>query len=151
MPAQPMDKIVPLRRLVSWLIDRLLFLVAGAIVLYVIGKLGSPGPEFVSFDVYHFFAIQMPLTLLITYLMWFGVMAKFGPPGRRLTGTDVRRRRGGDAGWRRKVTRAAAKFLLHHTLIGFVIDALFILRDRAERRSIPDRIAGTVIARRRWS
>lgn len=145
-----MEKIVPLRRFASWLIDRLLFLAAGAGVLSVVGMLGSPGPELISFDVYDFFAIQMPLSLLITYILWFAVIVKFGPPGRRLTGTDVRRRRGGAASLRMKSTRAAAKFLLHHTLIGFVIDALFILRDRAERRSVSDRIAGTVVARRRW-
>ena len=145
-----MDRIIPLRRFISWIIDRLLFLAAGTGVLFIIGALGSPGPQSISFDVYHFFAIQVPLTLLITYLLWFGVVIAFGPPGRRLTGTDVRRRRGGDAGWRRKSTRAVAKFLLHHTLIGFVVDALVILQDRLERRSIPDRIAGTVIARRRW-
>ena len=145
-----MDTIVPLRRFASWLIDRLLFLAAGAGVLSVVGMLGSPGPELISFDVYDFFAIQMPRSLLITYALWFAVIVKFGPPGRRLTGTDVRRRRGGEASLRMKSTRAVTKFLLHHTLIGFVIDALFILRDRAERRSVSDRIAGTVVARRRW-
>ena len=145
-----MDRIVPIRRFISWLIDRLLFLAAASGILYVIGMLGSPGPESIDFDVYDFFAIQMPLALLVTYVLWFGVIVKFGPPGRRLTGTDVRRHRGGDAGWRRKSTRAVAKFLLHHTLVGFVIDAAFIFCDRAERRSIPDRIAGTVIGRHRW-
>ena len=145
-----MDRIVPLRRFISWLIDRLLFLAAASGVLYAIGKLGSPGPEAIDFDVYDFFAIHVPLTLLITYILWFAVIITLGPPGRRLTGTDVRRRRGGDANLRMKATRATAKFLLHHTLIGFIIDSLFILRDRNERRSIPDRIAGTVIARRRW-
>ncbi len=62
-----MDTIVPLRRFASWLIDRLLFLAAGAGVLSVVGMPGSPGPELISFDVYDFFAIQMPLSLLITY------------------------------------------------------------------------------------
>ena len=145
-----MDRIVPLRRFFSWLIDRLLFLAAGSAVLFIIGKLGSPGPQSVGFDVYNFFAIQIPLTLLITYALWLGVIVKFGPPGRRLTGTDVRRRRGGDASLRMKGTRAVIKFLLHHTVIGFVIDAAFICKDRQERRSIPDRVAGTIIARRRW-
>ena len=145
-----MDRIVPLRRFISWLIDRLLFLAAASGVLYVVGELGSPGPEAIDFNVYDFFAIHVPLTLLITYVLWFGVLVSFGPPGRRLTGTDVRRRRGGAANWQMKATRATVKFLLHHTIIGFIIDSLFILRDRTERRSIPDRIAGTVIARRRW-
>ena len=89
-----MDKIVPLRRFASWLIDRLLFLAVTAAVVFIIRKLGSPGPDAIDFDVYDFLAIQVPLAMLITYVLWFGVIIKFGPPGRRLTGTDVRRRRG---------------------------------------------------------
>ncbi len=145
-----MESIVPLRRFASWLIDRLLFLAAAAAVVFIIQKLGAPGPDAIDFDVYDFLAIQVPLALLITYVLWFGVIIKFGPPGRRLTGTDVRRRRGGNASWWMKMIRAGVKFLLHLTLVGFFIDAIFILRDRNERRSIPDRVAGTVIARRRW-
>lgn len=145
-----MDRVIPLRRFISWLIDRLLFLAAAAAVVFVIQMLGSPGPEAIDFDVYDFLAIQVPLGLLITYLLWFGIIIKFGPPGRRLTGTDVKRRRGGNASWWMKLIRAGVKFLLHLTLIGFFVDAFFILRDRNERRSIPDRVAGTVIARHRW-
>ena len=145
-----MDRVIPLRRFASWLIDRLLFLAAGIAVVFVIRELGSPGPDSVDFDVYDFLTIDMSLGLLITYVLWFGVIIKFGPPGRRLTGTDVKRRRGGNASWWMKLIRAGVKFLLHLTLVGFFIDAIFILRDRNERRSIPDRVAGTVIARRRW-
>lgn len=145
-----MDTIVPLRRFASWLIDRLLFLAAGAAVVFIIRELGSPGPDGIDFDVYDFLAIHIPLGLLITYVLWLGVIIKFGPPGRRITGTDVKRRRGGNASWWRKMIRAGVKFLLHLTLIGFFVDAIVILRDRNERRSIPDRVAGTVIARRRW-
>ncbi len=145
-----MESIVPLRRFASWLIDRLLFLGVGSGVVMIVRELGSPGPDAIDFDVHDFLAIQVPLGLLITYVLWFGVIIKFGPPGRRLTGTDVKRRRGGNASWWMKSIRAAVKFLLHLTLIGFFIDAVFILRDRNERRSIPDRVAGTVIARRRW-
>ena len=145
-----MDSIVPIRRFASWLIDRLLFLAVTAAVVGIIRKLGAPGPEAIDFDVYDFLAIQVPLGLLITYVLWFGVIIKFGPPGRRLTGTDVKRRRGGNASWWMKSIRAGVKFLLHLTLVGFFIDAIVILKDRNERRSIPDRVAGTVIARRRW-
>lgn len=145
-----MDRVIPLRRFISWLIDRLLFLAAGVIVVFAIRELGSPGPDSVGFDVYDFLTIHVPLGALITYVLWFGVIIKFGPPGRRLTGTDVKRRRGGNASWWMKMIRAAVKFLLHLTLIGFFVDAVFILKDRNERRSIPDRVAGTVIARRRW-
>ena len=145
-----MDSMVPLRRFASWLIDRLLFLGGGIVVVLIIRELGSPGPDTVDFDIYDFLAIHVPLGLLVTYILWFGVIIKFGPPGRRLTGTDVRRRRGGNASWWMKLIRAAVKFLLHLTLIGFFVDAIFILKDRNERRSIPDRVAGTVIARHRW-
>ena len=145
-----MESIVPLRRFASWLIDRLLFLVAAAAVVSIIRKLGPTGPEAIEFDVYGFLAIQVPLALLITCVGWFGIIIKFGPPGPRLTGTDVRRRRGGNASWWMKMIRAGVKFLLHLTLIGFFVDAIFILRDRRERRSVPDRVAGTVVVRRRW-
>ncbi len=145
-----MDSIVPLRRFASWLIDRLLFLGAGTAVIFIIRGLGSPGPDSVGFDFSDRLTVHIPLAVLITYILWFGVMIKFGPPGRRLTGTDVRRRRGGTASWWMKLIRASVKFLLHLTLIGFFVDAIFVLRDRSERRSIPDRVAGTVIARRRW-
>ena len=145
-----MDRVLPLRRFASWLIDRLLFLGAGIAVVFVIRELGSPGPDSVDFDVRDFLTIHVPLGVLITYVLWFGVIIKFGPPGRRLTGTDVRRRRGGNASWWMKMIRATVKFLLHLTLIGFFVDAFFIMKDRNERRSIPDRVAGTVIARHRW-
>ena len=105
-----MESIVPLRRFASWLIDRLLFLAAAAAVVFIIRKLGSPGPDAIDFDVYDCLAIQVPLALLITYVLWFGIIVKFGPPGRRLTGTDVRRRRGGDAALWMKAIRAAVKF-----------------------------------------
>ena len=45
--------------------------------------------------------------------------------------------------------RAVIKITLHLTLIGLVIDAVFILRDQRERRSIPDILAGTMVAPRR--
>ena len=143
-----MDRIVPLRRFLSWLIDRLLFLAAGVAVLFIIQLAGFPGSGLIRFDLYDLIAIQVPLTLLITYAIWFGVVITFGPPGRRLTGTDVRRRQGGAPSLPMKLTRSIVKLLLHITVIGFIVDAVFICVDRAERRSIPDRMAGTVVARR---
>lgn len=148
-----MDRIIPLRRFASWVIDRLVFFAAGAAVLFVIreidGRLGISGPQSVSFDVYDFFAIQMPLAVVITYAVWLFIIIKFGPPGRRLTNTEVRAYRGGSAGQIRKTARAIVKILLHVSLIGLVVDAVFILRDRRERRSVCDILAGTVIASRR--
>ena len=148
-----MDRIIPLRRFASWVIDRLVFLATGAAVLFIIreidGRLGISGPESVSFDVYDFFAIQMPLALVVTYVLWLLIIIKFGPPGRRLTNTEVRAYRGGSAGQIRKTVRAMVKILLHVSLIGLVVDAVFILRDQRERRSVSDILAGTVIASRR--
>lgn len=148
-----MDRIIPLRRFASWVIDRLMFFGAGAAILYVIreidSRLGISGPESVNFDVYDFFAIQMPLAVVITYALWLLLIIKFGPPGRVLTRTEVRRHRGGSAGPPRKLVRALIKIALHLTLIGLVVDAVFILRDQQERRSVSDILAGTMVTPRR--
>ena len=145
-----MDRIIPLRRFLSWLIDRLIFIGIGSAVLFPIRwvrQVGFSGPGEVDLDLYDFVAIQAPLTLLVTYILWFLIIVKFGPPGRRLTGTDVHRLRGWSASLPAKLIRALIKFLLHLTLIGFVVDAIVICYDRTGRRSIPDRVAGTVITR----
>ena len=148
-----MERVVPIRRFASWMIDSLLFFAAGSAVLYVIHQLdrlvGIGGGRSVSFDLHELLVIQAPLSLLITYAFWLFIIIKFGPPGRRLTFTEVRCHRGGAAGRPRKMIRAVVKILLHLSLVGFVIDAIFILRDTAERRSIPDILAGTVISPRR--
>ncbi len=148
-----MDSVLPFRRFASWVIDRLLFLGVGAAILYVIhvldSRLGISGPQSVNFDVYDFFAIQMPLAVVITYAIWLLIIIKIGPPGRVLTRTEVRRHRGGSAGQPRKLVRAVAKIGLHLTLIGLIVDAIFILRDQRERRSIPDILAGTMVTPRR--
>ena len=153
MKRRRIDRIVPLRRVVSWLVDRLLFVVVGAGVLYAVGWLGgfieAARPQSISLEVYGFLTVQVPLTLAITYAVWLPLIMRFGPPGRRLTGTDLYHRRGGNANPLRKGLRALVKLLLHLTIIGFFVDALVICLDYGERRSIPDRIAGTVVARRR--
>lgn len=148
------DRIIPLRRLLSWLIDRLLFLAVGSAVLYAVGLAAgvvnsAPRAQSFSLDLYGFLTVQVPLTLAITYAVWLLLIMRFGPPGRRLTGTDLYRRRGGNANPARKAVRALVKVLLHLTIIGFIIDAIIISVDYGERRSIPDRIAGTIVARRR--
>ena len=153
MRRRRIDRIIPLRRLVSWLVDRLLFLAVGVAVLYAVGWVGGlidgARPQSISLDLYGFLTVQMPLTLVITYAVWLPLLMRFGPPGRRLTGTDLYHRRGGNANPLRKGLRALVKLLLHLTIIGFFVDALVICLDYMERRSIPDRIAGTVVARRR--
>ncbi len=148
-----MDRIVPLRRFASWVIDRLVFLAAGAAVLFIIReldrRLGISGPESVNFDVYDFLAIQMPLAVVLTYAIWLLIIIKLGPPGRLLTNTEIRKHRGGGAGQPRKLVRALIKIGLHLTLIGLVVDAVFILRDQRERRSVSDILAGTMVTPRR--
>lgn len=148
-----MDRVLPFRRFMSWAIDRLLFFAAAAGVLYLINeldrRLGVTGPGSVNFDVLELMAIQAPISLLITYAVWILVIVKFGPPGRRLTNTEVRTHRGGSAGNIRKFIRAMVKIVLHLSLIGLVVDAVFILRDQRERRSVCDILAGTVITPRR--
>ena len=148
-----MDNVLPFRRFASWVIDRLVFFGAGAAVLFIIreldSRLGISGPESVNFDVYDFFAIQMPLVVVITYAAWLLIIVKLGPPGRLLTNTEIRKHRGGGAGQPRKLVRALVKIGLHLTLIGLVVDAVFILRDRRERRSVSDILAGTMVTPRR--
>ena len=148
-----MDSVLPFRRFASWIIDRLMFLAVAVAILFVIreldARLGIRGPESLSFDVYKFFVIQAPLALVIAYALWLLFIIRFGQPGRVLTGTEVRTYRGGSAGKLRKMVRAVIKIILHLTLIGLVIDAVFILRDQRERRSIPDILAGTMVAPRR--
>ena len=148
-----MDSVLPFRRFASWVIDRLIFFAVGAAILFVIQqldrRLGITGPDSVNFDVYDFLAIQMPLAVVITYAIWLLVIVKIGPPGRVMTRTEVRRHRGGSAGQPRKLVRALIKIGLHLTLIGLVVDAVFILRDQRERRSVSDMLAGTMIASRR--
>ena len=148
-----MDRIVPLRRFASWVIDRLVFLAAGAAVLFIIReldrRLGISGPESVNFDVYDFLAIQMPLAVVLTYAIWLLIIIKLGPPGRLLTNTEIRKHHGGGAGQPRKLVRALIKIGLHLTLIGLVVDAVFILRDQRERRSVSDILAGTMVTPRR--
>ena len=148
-----MDSVLPFRRFASWVIDRLIFFAVGAAILFVIQqldrRLGITGPDSVNFDVYEFLAIQMPLAVVITYAIWLLVIIKIGPPGRVLTRTEVRRHRGGSAGQPRKLIRALIKIGLHLTLIGLIVDAVFILWDQRERRSVSDILAGTMIASRR--
>lgn len=111
--------------------------------------MGIRGPGSVNFDLHELLTLQAPVSLVITYGLWLLILYKFGPPGRRLTGTEVRKHRGGTAGDVRKLLRSIVKIVLHLTLIGLVIDAVFILRDRRERRSVSDILAGTVVAPRR--
>ncbi len=148
-----MDKVLPIRRFVSWVIDRLLFFAAGAAVLYLIqeldSRLGISGPKSVNVDLQSLLTVQAPLALVVTYALWMLIIIKFGQPGRRLTATEVRQHRGGSAGRLRMLVRTIIKIPLHLSLIGLIIDAVFILRDQRERRSIPDILAGTVIAQRR--
>ena len=148
-----MDSVLPLRRFASWVIDRLAFFGVGVAILYLVqefdSRLGIRGPDSVNFDVYDLLTIQVPLALVITYVLWIFVIIRIGQPGRRLTRTEIRRYRGGGAGLPRKLVRAVVKIALHLTLIGLVVDAVFILRDQRERRSIPDLMAGTIISTRR--
>ena len=46
-------------------------------------RLGISGPQSVNFDVYDFFAIQMPLAVVITYAIWLLIIIKIGPAGPR--------------------------------------------------------------------
>ena len=142
-----------LLRFISWVIDRLAFLAVGAVALFLISqldrRLGLSGPDSVGFDVTDLLAVQLPLSLVVTYAIWLLVLYKFGPPGRRLTRTEVRRHRGGNASPLRQMARAVIKIALHLSIIGLIVDAVFIIRDQRERRSVSDIMAGTVVVGKR--
>ncbi len=148
-----MNPIALTQRFVAWVIDRMAFVAVASVALVFVHQLdrffGFSSSESVSFNAYDLLGFEAPVSVLVTYAVWMLILFKIGPPGRILTRTDVRRHRGGNAGSVRKTVRAVIKIVLHLTIIGLVIDAVFIIRDRAERRSIPDILAGTVITGRR--
>ena len=148
-----MNTIALTQRFVAWVIDRMAFVAVASVVLVFIHQLdrlfGFSSSKSVGLNAYDLLGFEAPVSVLVTYVVWMLILFKIGPPGRILTRTDVQRHRGGNAGWVRKAVRAVIKIALHLTIIGLVIDAVFIIRDRAERRSIPDILAGTVITGRR--
>ena len=86
------------------------------------------------------------LTLVIGYIIWWLIVLGRGQtPGKQLLGIRAVRRDGYPAGWGRTFVRKIVKGVVHSFVIGFFANAILLLIDDAEHRSIPDRVADTVI------
>ncbi len=88
------------------------------------------------------------LTLIIGYIIWWLIVLGRGQtPGKQLLGIRVVRRDGNPAGWGSTFVREIIKVIAHSTTIGFFADAILLLMDDDERRSLSDRAVNTVVIR----
>ena len=93
-----------------------------------------------------FVVISSPVAYIVAYIVWTLILFGNGQTvGKRLVGIQSVRQNGEPAGWGLTFVREITKALLHILLIGFVIDGVMLLSDKAERQSVADRIAGTVV------
>ena len=88
------------------------------------------------------------LTLIIGYIIWWLIVLGRGQtPGKQLLGIYAIKRDGGRAGWGTMFVREVVKLVAHSFVIGFFADAILLLMDDEEHRSLSDRVAGTVVVR----
>ena len=88
------------------------------------------------------------LTLVIGYIIWWLIVLGRGQtPGKQLLGIRAIRRDGYPSGWGNTFVREVVKGVAHWFVIGFFADAILLLMDDEEHRSLSDRVANTVIVR----
>ena len=88
------------------------------------------------------------LTLIIGYIIWWLIVLGRGQtPGKQLLGIYAIKRDGDRAGWGTMFVREVVKIVAHSFVIGFFADAVLLLMDEEEHRSLSDRVAGTIIMR----
>ena len=88
------------------------------------------------------------LTLIIGYIIWWLIVLGRGQtPGKQVLGLHAERRDGSPVGWGTMFVREVVKAVAHAFVIGFLADAVLMLSDDVERRSLSDRVADTVIVR----
>ncbi|CAI8011867.1 hypothetical protein GBAR_LOCUS7622 [Geodia barretti] len=88
------------------------------------------------------------LTLIIGYIIWWLIVLGRGQtPGKQLLGIRAVKRDGGPGGWGTTFVREVVKVVAHSFVIGFFADAILLLIDDDEHRSLSDRLADTVIVR----
>ena len=94
-------------------------------------------------------AVLLILTLIIGYIIWWLIVLGRGQtPGKQLLGLRAVRRDGYEVGWGMMFVREVVKIVAHGIGgIGFLADAVLILVDDAEHRSLADRVVDTVIVR----
>lgn len=93
--------------------------------------------------------ILFPLTLVIGYIIWWLIALGQGQtPGKQLLGIRAVRRDGSPAGWGITFVREIVKGIARgFGGIGFLADAVLMLLDDAEHRSLSDRVVDTVVVR----
>ena len=88
------------------------------------------------------------LTLVIGYIIWWLiVLARGQTPGKQLLGIYAITQNGERAGWGTMFVRQVVKAIAHSFVIGFFADAILLLLDDQDHRSLSDRVAGTIIVR----
>ena len=88
------------------------------------------------------------LTLIIGYIIWWLIVLGRGQtPGKQLLRIRAVRRSGERAGWGTTFVREIVKAMAHAFTIGFFADAILLLLDDNEHRSLSDRVAGTRVIR----
>ena len=89
------------------------------------------------------------LTLIIGYIIWWLIVLGRGQtPGKQLVGIRVVKRDGVPAGWGTTFVREIVKAVAHgFGAVGFLADAVLLLIDETEHRSLSDRVANTVVIR----
>lgn len=88
------------------------------------------------------------LTLIIGYIIWWLIVLGRGQtPGKQLLGIYAIKRDGGRVGWGTMFVREVVKAVAHSFVIGFFADAILLLMDDEDHRSLSDRVAGTIIMR----
>ena len=88
------------------------------------------------------------LTLIIGYIIWWLIVLGRGQtPGKQLLGIYAIKRDGDRAGWGTMFVREVVKLVAHSFVIGFFADAVLLLMDEQDHRSLSDRVAGTIIMR----
>lgn len=80
-------------------------------------------------------------------IWWLIVLARGQTPGKQLLGIYAITVNGDRAGWGTMFIRQVVKLVAHAFVIGFFADALLMLMDQEENRSLSDRVAGTIIVR----
>lgn len=90
------------------------------------------------------------LTLFIGYIIWWLITLRQGQtPGKQLLGIRAVKRDGSPAGWGITFVREIVKGVVNSSGIGFIANIVLMMLDESEHRSISDRVADTVIIRKR--
>lgn len=137
-----MEYASPIRRMFALILD-------GLVCLLIIGIFLGLGRVVLAW------ALEMVWAMLVGFLAgcigcvvwWMIALASGQTPGKQLLGIRAIRQDGSSAGWGITFVREIIKIVAHSSTIGFFADAILMLIDDAQHRSLSDRAAGTAIVR----